>query len=143
MLAAGRPARCRAASDRIRRQHARLAEGFSKGNLAKKILRLFTDSIYRKNVGLFGKSLWKRFSTRQPELQRLQKKIGQLGQLLRQYNGPMVLLFGDKDPCWAHFQERVNPMTNWDSAKKLPRRDSFFLRRRSYFLLRAANATND
>jgi alpha-beta hydrolase superfamily lysophospholipase len=97
---------------------ARLAEGFSKGNLAKKIMRLFTDSTYRKNVGLFGKALLKRFSTRQPELQLLQKKIGQLAQLLRHYNGPMVLLFGDKDPCWAHFQERVNPDDKLGLAKK-------------------------
>jgi hypothetical protein len=67
-----------------------------------------TDGTYRRNVGRMVKGAITRVAAREPELDRLKKSIGNVGHLLQQYGGPMVLVFGDKDPCWLHFVEGVN-----------------------------------
>jgi pimeloyl-ACP methyl ester carboxylesterase len=85
-----------------------LVEGVSRGNLLRKVSRFAMDGTYRKNIGRLVTGVITRVAAREPELERLQKKIGQVGHLLQQYRGPIVLVFGDKDPCWAHFEERVN-----------------------------------
>jgi pimeloyl-ACP methyl ester carboxylesterase len=87
---------------------AKVVEGFSRGNLFKKASRFATDSVYRKNIVRMIKGAATRVAAREPELDRLKKSIGQVGDLLRQYSGPIVLVFGDKDPCWFHFTEGVN-----------------------------------
>jgi pimeloyl-ACP methyl ester carboxylesterase len=87
---------------------SRVVEGLSRGNLLKKASRLATDATYRKNVGRLVKGVIARVTAREPELERLKKNIGQIGDLLRQYSGPVVMVFGDKDPCWFHFTEGVN-----------------------------------
>lgn len=95
---------------------SRVVESMSRGML-KKASRFVTDATYRKNVGRLLKGVVTRVAAREPELERLQKKIGQVGQLLQQYPGPIVLVFGDKDPCWAHFEERVNANDQLGLAK--------------------------
>ena len=85
-----------------------LVEGLSRGNLLRKLCRFAIDGTYRKNIGRLFTGVITRVAAREPELERLQKKIGQVGRLLHEYRGPIVLVFGDKDPCWAHFEERVN-----------------------------------
>ncbi|HEY7616795.1 MAG TPA: alpha/beta fold hydrolase [Terriglobales bacterium] len=86
----------------------RFVEGVSRGNLLRKASRLVTDSTYRQKVGRFLTRLITRSSARNPELVRLQGKISQVGRLLSEYTGPIVLVFGDKALCWAHFAARVN-----------------------------------
>jgi hypothetical protein len=78
---------------------------------------LVSDRAYRKNIGRLIKGVVTRVTAREPELERLQKKIGQVGHLLQQYRGPIVLVFGDKDPCWTHFEERVNANDQLGLAK--------------------------
>jgi pimeloyl-ACP methyl ester carboxylesterase len=95
---------------------SRVVEGLSKGVL-KKATRFATDSTYRKNIGRLLKGVATRVVAREPELERLKKKIGQIGGLLQQYRGPIVLVFGDKDPCWTHFEERVNANDQLGLAK--------------------------
>jgi len=87
---------------------SKVAEGFSRGNLLKKATQFATNPIYRKNVVRMLKGAAARVTTREPELEQLKKYIGQVGDLLRQYSGPIVIVFGDKDPCWFHFAEGVN-----------------------------------
>jgi pimeloyl-ACP methyl ester carboxylesterase len=96
---------------------SRAVEGLSRGNPLKKASRFVTDGTYRKNIGRLVKGVITRVAARDPELERLQKKIGQVGQLLQQYRGPIVLVFGDKDPCWGHFEERVNANDKLGLAK--------------------------
>jgi pimeloyl-ACP methyl ester carboxylesterase len=86
---------------------SRIVEGLSRGVL-KKVSRFATDATYRKNIGRLVKGVVTRVTAREPELERLKENIGQVGDLLRQYGGPIVLVFGDKDPCWLHFVEGVN-----------------------------------
>jgi pimeloyl-ACP methyl ester carboxylesterase len=43
------------------------------------------------------------------ELERMKETIGRVGKLLARYEGPCVLVFGDKDSYLADFVERVNP----------------------------------
>jgi fermentation-respiration switch protein FrsA (DUF1100 family) len=87
---------------------SRVVEGLYRGNLLKKASRFVTDGTYRKNIGRLVKGVVARAIAREPELARLKKEIGQVGDLLRRYEGPIVLVFGDKDPCWVHFVEGVN-----------------------------------
>jgi pimeloyl-ACP methyl ester carboxylesterase len=87
---------------------SKVVEGFSRGNLLKKASRFATDATYRKNIVRLIKGAATRVAAREPELERLKKSIGQVGELLRQYSGPIVMVFGDKDPCWFHFAEGVN-----------------------------------
>ena len=87
---------------------SKVVEGFSRGNLLKKASRFATDATYRKNIVRLIKGAATRVAAREPELERLKKSIGQVGDLLRQYSGPIVMVFGDKDPCWFHFVEGVN-----------------------------------
>jgi alpha-beta hydrolase superfamily lysophospholipase len=95
----------------------RFVESASRGGILKKISRLATDGKYRKNVCRSVKLLLTAYSNRDSELGCLQKKIGQTGQLLQQYRGPIVFVFGDKDPCWVHFEERVNANDQLGLAK--------------------------
>jgi pimeloyl-ACP methyl ester carboxylesterase len=87
---------------------SKVVEGFSRGNLLKKASRFATDETYRKDVVRMIKGAATRVAAREPELERLKRSIGQVGNLLRQYDGPIALIFGDKDPCWFHFAEGVN-----------------------------------
>jgi pimeloyl-ACP methyl ester carboxylesterase len=87
---------------------SRVVAGLSKGNVLKRASRFVTDATYRKNVGRLLKGVATRVAAREPELERLKKSIGEIGNLLRQYAGPIVLVFGDKDPCWFHFRDGVN-----------------------------------
>ncbi|MGC2193644.1 MAG: alpha/beta fold hydrolase [Terriglobales bacterium] len=86
---------------------SRVVEGLSRGVL-KKASRFATDATYRKNIVRLLKGVATRVAAREPELERLKKNIGEVGDLLRKYSGPIVLVFGDKDPCWTHFVEGVN-----------------------------------
>ena len=95
---------------------SRVVEGMSRGVL-KKASRFVTDRTYRKNIGRLLKGVITRVAAREPELERLQQRIGQIGHLLQQYRGPIVLVFGDKDPCWTHFEERVNANDKLGLAK--------------------------
>jgi pimeloyl-ACP methyl ester carboxylesterase len=94
-----------------------VVEGLLRGNLFKKASRLASDGIYRKNIGRLVKGMVTRAVAHEPELDRLQREIGQVGQLLQQYRGPIVLVFGDKDPCWHHFEERVNANDKLELSK--------------------------
>jgi uncharacterized protein len=96
---------------------SRVVAGLSRGNVLKRASRFLTDGTYRNNVGRLLKGVVTRVAAREPELARLQEKIGQVGDLLRQYRGPIVLVFGDKDPCWTHFEERVNANDRLGLAK--------------------------
>jgi pimeloyl-ACP methyl ester carboxylesterase len=87
---------------------AKVVEGLARGRLWKKASRFATDATYRKNVVRMIQGAARRVAAREPELERLKRSIGQVGHLLRQYNGPITLIFGDKDPCWFHFVEGVN-----------------------------------
>lgn len=87
---------------------AKVAAGLTRGNPLKKALRLVTDATYRKNIGRMLKGAATQVTAREPELERLKEKIGQIGELLSGYGGPIVLTFGDNDPCWFHFAEGVN-----------------------------------
>ena len=96
---------------------SRVVAGLSRGNVLKRASRFVTDGTYRKNVGRMLKGAVTQIAAREPELERLKKYIGQVGDLLRQYRGPIVLVFGDKDPCWTHFDERVNANDQLGLAK--------------------------
>ena len=87
---------------------SRVVAGLSRGNVLKRASRFVTDAAYRKSVGRMLKGVVTQIAAREPELEWLKKYIGQVGDLLRRYHGPIVLVFGDKDPCWTHFVERVN-----------------------------------
>jgi hypothetical protein len=87
---------------------SRVVAGLSRGSVLKRALRLVTDAPYRKNISRLLKGVVTRIAAREPELERLKKHIGQVGDLLRQYRGPIVLVFGDRDPCWLHFVDGVN-----------------------------------
>ncbi len=115
---------------------SRVVEGLSRGVL-KKASRFATDATYRKNIVRLLKGVATRVAAREPELERLKKNIGEVGDLLRKYSGPVVLVFGDKDPCWTHFVEGVNAKaTSW-AWPKMGERRKFLMagRRRSHFLL--------
>ena len=86
---------------------SRVVEGLSRG-VSKKASRFVTDATYRKTFSACLRGVATRVVAREPELERLKKNIAEVGALLRKYRGPIVLVFGDKDPCWAHFVDGVN-----------------------------------
>ena len=101
---------------------SRVVAGLSRGNVLKRVSRFATDATYRKDIGRLLKGVVTRVAAREPELERLKKNIGQVGDLLRQYRGPIVLVFGDKDPCWFHLAQGVNANDKLGLAKMVSKR---------------------
>lgn len=87
---------------------SKVVESLARGGLLKKASRFATDAHYRKYIGRMLKGVATQVTAREPELERLKKKIAEIGPLLKGYRGSLTLVFGDKDPCWTHFEERVN-----------------------------------
>jgi pimeloyl-ACP methyl ester carboxylesterase len=93
-----------------------------RGNFWKRASRFLSDGTYRKNVSRLVKGMITRAVAREPELEHLKRKIGEVGRLLQTYAGPVVLVFGDNDPCWDHFNQRVNANDKLGLLKMAPRR---------------------
>ena len=87
---------------------SKVVESLSRGGLLKKASRFATDATYRKNIVRMLKGVASQVTAREPELETLKEKIAEISPLLQQYRGALTLVFGDKDPCWTHFEERVN-----------------------------------
>lgn len=80
---------------------------FLRGNFLRKIRNApHNFGAYRTKLGVLAA----RYLHRQPkELVRLRKAIGRVGSLLRDYEGPCLLIFSEKDTYLTEFNERVNP----------------------------------
>lgn len=80
---------------------------FLRGNLLRKIRNAPQNfAAYRTKLGVLAA----RYLHRQPrELVRLRKAIRRVGSLLRNYQGPCLMIFSEKDTYVTEFNERVNP----------------------------------
>jgi len=64
---------------------------------------------YRKNLPKLARLIFRRYTEREPALEQLRTQIARVGQLLAEYQGPMLLIFGENDPYWKSFETRINP----------------------------------
>ena len=87
-----------------------LRDSFLSGNFLRKLgsaprkLRL-----YRENLPKLARLIFRRYTRREPALEQLRSHIARVAQLLANYEGPCLLIFGEKDPYWTSFLTRVNP----------------------------------
>ncbi len=89
------------------------------GNLLQKLRQAPRKlGIYRRNVPKLVAGLLERFRKTQPEIPRLRAAIGRVGQLLSQFSGPCLLIFGEKDLAYRFFLQEVNPNDQLGLAKK-------------------------
>lgn len=56
-----------------------------------------------------GPLLLRRYFRSSPEMKRLCKAIEQVPELLVRYDGPMLMIFSERDRYWMAYRERVNP----------------------------------
>ncbi len=75
-------------------------------------------SHYRRVLGRLAVVWVRAHVSPKSELARLRAAIQQVGRLLARYEGPCLLIFGEKDETLAHFQERVNPGDRLGLARK-------------------------
>jgi len=91
-------------------------EFFLRGNLLHKLLNAPRSlKSWSRKLGVLAR----RYLRPAPkELARMKETIGKVGKLLARYEGPCVLVFGDKDSYLADFVERVNPGDKLGLTKK-------------------------
>lgn len=91
-------------------------EFFFRGNVLHKLLN--APKSLRSWVRKIG-VLARRYVRPTPkELERMRETIGQVGNRLARYDGPCVMVFGEKDSYLADFVERVNPNDRLGLQKK-------------------------
>lgn len=78
---------------------------FSHQNPLKKIWKILTS---RENWLHKGPALLRRYLHFDRELNDLRAEISRVGGMLTKFEGPMLLLFGEKDRYWAAFRDDVN-----------------------------------
>jgi pimeloyl-ACP methyl ester carboxylesterase len=82
-------------------------EFFLRGNVFQKLLKAPKSfRSWMKKIDVLAR----RYLRPTPkELERMKETIGRVGGLVAQYEGPCVLVFGEKDSYLVDFVERVNP----------------------------------
>jgi pimeloyl-ACP methyl ester carboxylesterase len=88
---------------------------FSHQNPVKKIWKILTS---RENWLYKGPALLRRYLHLDRELNDLRKDISRVGAMLTTFEGPMLLLFGERDRYWAAFRDEVNAGDRLGLAKK-------------------------
>lgn len=74
--------------------------------------------IYRKNLPRLVAKLMAPIRRPMPELEQVRSAVGGVGELLAQYPGPCLMIFGEKDAYRASFLEHVNPGDRLGLARK-------------------------
>jgi pimeloyl-ACP methyl ester carboxylesterase len=79
------------------------------GNPWNRLRALVSDGVYRTNLLGSVAAMARSFFRGNGKLQSMQSQIGRVGPLLAQYDGPTLLVYGDKDPFWSTLTKRINP----------------------------------
>jgi pimeloyl-ACP methyl ester carboxylesterase len=96
-----------------------LRDSFLSGNFLRKLKEAPRKlRLYRENLPKLARSIFRRYSQREPALEQLRSHIAQVGELLAKLEGPCLLIFGEKDPYWSSFQTRVNPRDRLNLSRK-------------------------
>ena len=78
------------------------------GNIWGRLRSFVSDPGYRANllglVAAMGRSSLRNNS----RLQKIRSQIGSVGPLLAKYEGPSLMIYGDTDPFWLGFNQRIN-----------------------------------
>jgi hypothetical protein len=92
---------------------------FLDGNLLRKLWRAPRKfHTYQENLPRLATKLLRRFGKPEPELQRVRSAVGRVGELLAQYPGPCMMVFGENDALQRSFVELVNPGDRLGLARK-------------------------
>ena len=77
------------------------------GNPWNRLRALVSDPDYRRNMVQAVFNVTRNHGSNQ-NLRDMRKQISRVGPLLAQYDGPSLLVYGDVDPHWASFSQRIN-----------------------------------
>jgi len=91
-------------------------EFFLRGNVLRKLLN--APRSFRSWMSKLGVIVRRHSRGTPKELGRMKATIARAGSLLAAYNGPCLMIFGDKDSYLTDFTERVNPNDRLGLKKK-------------------------
>lgn len=89
---------------------------FLRGNLIRKLLKAPVS--FRSWMYKLGVIVRRHLSGTPKELGRMKAAIGRVGGLLAAYDGPCLIIFGEKDSYLTDFTERVNPGDRLELQKR-------------------------
>jgi len=73
-------------------------------------LRAFiSDKGYRTNLLISVLAIARSCFRGNGKLQNMRTQISRVGPLLAEYDGPSLIIYGDTDPFWSTFTQRINP----------------------------------
>lgn len=91
-------------------------EFFLRGNVFRKLLN--APRSFRSWMQKLGVIVRRHVRGAPKELGRMRSTIGRVGSLLAAYDGPCLMIFGEKDSYLKDFTERVNPNDKLELKKK-------------------------
>ena len=87
---------------------AYVRNGMLNGGPWKRLRSFVSDSGYRANVLRSIGALAQRHSGVGSKFKEVRNQIGRVGPLLARYPGPSLLVYGETDPYWSAFTQRIN-----------------------------------
>jgi len=88
---------------------AYMRNGLLNGGPWRRLRSFVSDSGYRANVVRSIGALVQRHSSVGSRLKEVRNQIGRVGPLLARYPGPCLIVYGETDPYWSGFTQRINP----------------------------------